>query len=73
MDQQFSSVIGGLLLLLTKDVKEINLKRPIFASVIGGIPLVAGPLERGSTVFYIDITVLLSSCICMLSGGECQS
>ena len=43
------SVIGGFLLLPTKEKKEIKVDHE-FASVIDGIPLVADPSERGSTV-----------------------
>ena len=39
-NQHFFSVTDGILLLPTKEFKEINSKMP---SVIGGIPLVAGP------------------------------
>ena len=35
-----------------KEIKKINLKDHEFMSVKDGIPLVAGPLERGSTVVH---------------------
>ena len=51
MDQLVVSVIGGFLLLPILRLKK-NFPRDLRkASFIGGFPLLAGPLERDSTVF----------------------
>ena len=44
-----------------KKYKEFAWKDPKFAFVIGGIPLVAGPLERGSTLVFSHVSLSISS------------